>query len=219
MIKKIAAITLLSAVLFSCSTSNEVVSNGLFQKRKYNKGWYANKSAKVKDSKGDNTKEILVEEIAQQNEITNDVVAKQEVKTISREFVAKSDYTRKNETVLASNENSKEVIKTNSVIIAKQENAIAIEELKRIVEAKPVEIREVLSKKGSGSSGLGLLVLVLLAIFIPPVAVLLVDGLSSRFWIDLILALLGIGAFGLLGALGGIAYLAAIIYALIIVLE
>ena len=43
---------------------------------------------------------------------------------------------------------------------------------------------------------------------------------SKRFWIDLILAILGFGVgFWLLGGLGWLCGLAAVIYALLIVLE
>ena len=217
MIKKITAITLLSAVLFSCSTSNEVVSNGFLQKRKYNKGWYANKSAKVKSSKEDNAKEIYeIEEVAE-NSIAQTTVSKQEIKSISKEYVSNKDVVVKEErTILASNEN--DVIVSTSKIIVQEQNAIVLEDLKRVSETKAVEIKEKSNKNASNGSGLGLLVLILLAIFIPPVAVLLVDGIGQPFWIDLILAVLGLGGFGLIGALGGLAYLAAIIYALIIVL-
>ena len=69
-----------------------------------------------------------------------------------------------------------------------------------------------------GESGAMLVLLVILAIIIPPLAVFIYEGATTRFWIDLILALVGIGL-GL--GLGGIAYLAAlaaVIYALLIVL-
>ena len=39
------------------------------------------------------------------------------------------------------------------------------------------------------------LILILLCIFIPPLAVLIVDGLKAPFWIDLILWLIAIGAY------------------------
>lgn len=91
MIKKITAVALLTAILASCSTSNEVVSNGFFQKRKYNKGWYANKSTKVKDSKAENTKEEFVAEtpVNKENSIAQTVVVKEEIKPISKQYVIK----------------------------------------------------------------------------------------------------------------------------------
>ena len=69
-----------------------------------------------------------------------------------------------------------------------------------------------------GSSSVSLVVLILLAIFISPVAVYLYDNKASkRFWIVLILWLVGIGlGLGFL-SLFGLALLVAIIYALLIV--
>jgi uncharacterized membrane protein YqaE (UPF0057 family) len=46
------------------------------------------------------------------------------------------------------------------------------------------------SKTTADRSGVMTVILVLLAIFIPPLAVLLVDGLKLPFWLDLLLTLL-----------------------------
>lgn len=43
---------LVCSILASCSTSNQVVSNKLFQKRKYQKGWHINSSKTLKKEKG-----------------------------------------------------------------------------------------------------------------------------------------------------------------------
>jgi uncharacterized membrane protein YqaE (UPF0057 family) len=50
--------------------------------------------------------------------------------------------------------------------------------------------------------------------------VFIYEGTTNRFWIDLVLAILGFGVgFWLLGGLGWLCGLAAVIYALLIVLE
>jgi uncharacterized membrane protein YqaE (UPF0057 family) len=62
-------------------------------------------------------------------------------------------------------------------------------------------------------------VLVILALLIPPLAVFLFEGATKRFWIDLILAIIGIGiGFGILH-IAFLCALIAVIYALLIVLE
>ena len=75
----------------------------------------------------------------------------------------------------------------------------------------------------AAESGAMLVLLVILAIFIPPLAVFIFEGVTTRFWIDLVLAIIGWAAFGLLfgvvGGLAGLCMLAAIIYALLIVLS
>lgn len=193
MIKKITAIAMLTAILASCSTSNEVVSNGFFQKRKYNKGWYANKSTKVKETKGDNTKEEFVAEksgVIEENTIAQSVVVKEEIKPISKQYITKEDVVAQpQKTVLASTDKKEEKIVSTSVVIANEQNAVAFEELKKVSEMAPVEIKTVESKSG-GDAGVALLLLVILAILLPPLAVFLVDGIGTKFWISLILTLL-----------------------------
>jgi uncharacterized membrane protein YqaE (UPF0057 family) len=58
----------------------------------------------------------------------------------------------------------------------------------------------------------------ILAFLIPPLAVYLIDGVSNRFWLNLILFLLGWGAFGWLGGIFWLCGLIAIVHALLIVL-
>lgn len=72
-------------------------------------------------------------------------------------------------------------------------------------------------RKNSSSSDVELILLVIIALFIPPLAMFLYDGeASSRFWISLVLMLLAIPLWGTLGAL---ALLASIIYTLYIILS
>jgi uncharacterized membrane protein YqaE (UPF0057 family) len=67
--KKIISILVALAVIASCTTSNQVVSNKLFQKRKYQKGWHINNSKKLDKSTGVDKKE---ETVAQNQEIEVD---------------------------------------------------------------------------------------------------------------------------------------------------
>ena len=64
-----------------------------------------------------------------------------------------------------------------------------------------------------------LIILIILAILIPPLAVFIYEGATSRFWIDLILAIIGYGVgFLFFPHLAFLCGLAAVIYALLIVL-
>lgn len=75
-------------------------------------------------------------------------------------------------------------------------------------------------KKAGSDVSANTLLLVLLAILIPPVAVYLHEGATNnRFWISVLLTILGLILFGSIG--GGILFLGtlpAIIYALIVIL-
>ncbi len=73
----------------------------------------------------------------------------------------------------------------------------------------------------STSSDIPLIILVILAIIIPPLAVALFEGITTRFWIDLVLALVGWSVGWALVGLGlaALCGLAAVIYAVLIVLS
>jgi uncharacterized membrane protein YqaE (UPF0057 family) len=63
------------------------------------------------------------------------------------------------------------------------------------------------------------LLLLILAILIPPLAVYLHQGeINTKFWIALVLWLLGLGLFGILTSLAWIGLLPSIIYAILVIL-
>jgi uncharacterized membrane protein YqaE (UPF0057 family) len=110
--------------------------------------------------------------------------------------------------------------KTENTAVTGQNNTLTAsitkkERVQRIMNF----IKDRIVNKGSTASvgQYSMLLLVVLAILIPPLAVFLARGAHTDFWIDLILALFGLGFFA--NILFGIAYLIAIIYALVIVLK
>ncbi|MEZ4829249.1 MAG: YqaE/Pmp3 family membrane protein [Bacteroidia bacterium] len=83
-------------------------------------------------------------------------------------------------------------------------------------EARKAMVKQLFSRDKTAED-LDPIILIVLAILIPPLAVYLYDGsATNRFWLNLILALLGYGALGFLGFyyIGG---LIAVIHALLIV--
>ena len=204
---------LTTLILGSCSTSNEVVGGGIFQKRKYNDGVYWNRNSNLKESSGKSEKGL-------------DIFKDDEKSSAS--FYNNSN----NEIITASNEETKEnvsdVVNVDAleILVSEASNVTLIAET---IESKKV-ISEMSQKKISGKlvdtkpapvdDTAMLIILVILAILIPPLAVFIYEQATSRFWIDLILAILGFGVgFWLLGGLGWLCGLAAVIYALLIVLE
>jgi len=79
---------------------------------------------------------------------------------------------------------------------------------------------EHISQRSQTSSDVNLILLVILAIILPPLAVFLFEEASTRFWITLILWLVGWGVgLALLGLeLAALCALVAVVYALLIVL-
>ncbi|GAB4131063.1 MAG: hypothetical protein Fur0041_01010 [Bacteroidia bacterium] len=80
--------------------------------------------------------------------------------------------------------------------------------------------------KADGGSDTDQLILVILALLIPPLAVYLFEGLTKRFWVDLICFIIGVGFWGFFGYSGygrffywGWLALFSVIYAVLIVLE
>lgn len=63
-VNKGIGLILLISFLFSCSTSNQVVSNKLIQKRKYNKGWHVNSNQDF--TKKRKSSEARTESVAQE---------------------------------------------------------------------------------------------------------------------------------------------------------
>lgn len=208
------------ALATSCSTSNDVASNRGIQKRKYNKGFFVSKNTKSfdKKSKTENTKQILVEEevaevINSQTEASNEMNSNKNISLDENNNIAEQSNTKTStktnlkESTIKIDKNKSDVKDYNTF----ENNEISKKDVKRKKKRNP-------KTKRNPSSDVDLILLILIAIFIPPLAVFLYEGVTTRFWIDLILTLLGWGILGWLlpGAflLGG---LIAIIYALLIV--
>lgn len=97
----------------------------------------------------------------------------------------------------------------------KEQRQLRKEQRRSFRKAVREQFRQI--RQNSSSSDVELILLVIIALFIPPLAMYLYDGeASSRFWISLVLMLLAIPLWGTLGAL---ALLASVIYTLYIILS
>lgn len=213
----------LALILGSCGTSNSVVNNGLIQKRKYNKGFFLKSNGQFKTAKAD-AKEERTFAVSEVNTQENEVIRAEVPVTVAPKTIASLQTPvelKAQETVQAgvSTPVSK-VSKASSVSkVDIAEKTDSRRDVRKDVREQVKNLRK-LESNSSGADGMTIL-LVILAIIIPPLAVGLFEGITTRFWIDLILALLGWGLlYWLIGPhlawLGG---LAAIIYALLIVLS
>ncbi len=195
--KGIIAIAIV-ALASSCSTSNDVASNRGIQKRKYNKGFFVSKNAKGLNhqNKDEQTKAVVIkEEVAEvintQENVQNEVAT--EVKTTEVNNITAVETPVNNDNNTESfNDNTSKTTNNNSETIEDDvtEN--------KIVTKKDVkkQIRNHKKQKDNSNSGsdVDLVVLVILAIFLPPLAVFLYEGATTRFWINLILTILLITA-------------------------
>lgn len=173
--------------LASCSTSNEVVKNGLFQKRKYNKGWYINSSKSVKNNKSIVTED---EDVALENNSINEVsselnnnlvdntsntVVKEEVQDLAFDNTVKEEKKSNFITVFKkkteSKNNESQVNSINDNTIAYQSEAFDY-----ITKAEPTKVDKADKTNGGGSLSTNKLLLIIIAIFISWLAVGLYTG-------------------------------------------
>ncbi|MGV6861880.1 MAG: YqaE/Pmp3 family membrane protein [Putridiphycobacter sp.] len=215
----VAAVLLIT----SCSTSNDVASNRGIQKRKYNKGFYMSKKSNGFDKAKAVENEVAVNEKSTPIVQEKESISKSE---IVNEATAEFPVTEKTE-VIVNEEN-----KTTAVISSKSDDEMInnnevegnkLETVKTVNKTTKNSVKQLKTKKSRTSAPAGgdveLILLVILALILPPLAVFLYEGASTRFWIDLILALLGWGVLGFL--IPGLAFLGgliAVVYALLIVL-
>lgn len=206
-------------LMFSCATSNDVVSGRFIQKRKYNDGFYIangkrfNKTDKVKtdqndelvytDSNTETTVEAPVKNEAPV-ELQNNVPAAEPLIIAETPEVKTENVAEQNSDIAVKNEENNEEVSVKS---------------ERKKEVKTIQTK--LSENAGSSGDVMLVLLVILCFILPPLAVFLFEGATTRFWIDLILAIVAIGLgwwfFG--PGIAGLCGLIAVIYALLIVLS
>lgn len=217
---KILTLLLSIFILASCGTSHDVVDGGLFQKRKYNKGYHVSKKTKVSSTNGGDKAEVAFNSTIEKvdpklNEISTDPIDNSHI------IVEELDQSEIESTTVQDNKNQSTHFKSKISITKTNLPSIGTRKLNAPATNgsafKPSS--EIFGLKEVAMDGMTIL-LIILAILIPPLAVGLYEGITSRFWIDLLLALIGwgLGWFLLGPQLAWVAGLAAVIYALLIVL-
>ncbi len=184
--KKLVSVALGALLIAGCSTSNEVASNKLFQKRKYQKGWHVNASPRF-DKNSVHTEEELVEA----REVLVETEKEEKVLVASQSINASQ-----NETI----EFSEELVEEMNVIFFQKfqsentENVTKLDLPSTALEIEPIELNEVeiepsnqqISPSNTESNSTDddmLLLLYLCAIFIPFVAV----GIATDWELDKVL--------------------------------
>ena len=199
--KRIASITLGIIFLTACSTSNEVSSNRLFQKRKYQKGWHINSSKKIdKSSKGEKHEEIAINSdiVKTKSKVVDSKTLKKDESTqvtnqsisINSETVVTNTESNGEDKLIKPNkevknvENAESKSSSNSIVqIQEENNSLESNEAENIISI------ESSSDSSSGGSDVGIVLLVILAILLPPLAVFLARGVGTEFWISVLLTI------------------------------
>lgn len=97
-----------------------------------------------------------------------------------------------------------EAVKSNEIIIKKEWEKLSKKEKRAKKRAFRKSIKELVKSARQRASDTDLLLLVIIAILLPPLAMALYDGITNRFWISLLLTLLF--------------YLPGLIYTLVVIL-
>jgi uncharacterized membrane protein YqaE (UPF0057 family) len=212
------------ALLASCSTSNDVVSGRGIQKRKYNDGYYISLGKKYHNNKkSDSQNETVLENEVEYTasvpspksplktpEVNLNESTENEIQVPQPVYTAESDFESTEATTLESKPTHATKNKTKPSTKIEPGRTYSPKHIQTIVA----------DRSAAASGGVMLVLLVILAIILPPLAVGIFEGITTRFWIDFILWILGWGVgWWLLGGLGGLCTLIAIIYAILIVLS
>lgn len=166
--KKVLVFALGLSILASCSTSSDVASNKLFQKRKYQKGWNVNTPKKYDKSSEQVSEEIAsAEETTVQEEVTTPVSTEQTTvsTTVAQEVTVMNEVTASYEEVA---EEIAVISNTSTVEVAETIEAFVAENV------TPIEAQEISAENedSSSSSSMGAeWYLYVLAFFIPWLAV------------------------------------------------
>ncbi|RMF03672.1 MAG: YqaE/Pmp3 family membrane protein [Bacteroidetes bacterium] len=100
----------------------------------------------------------------------------------------------------------------------KEERKLRREQRREFRKALRAELRK--ARKAGNNSDVEVVLLIIIALILPPLAMFLYDGgASSRFWITLVLSLAGFLLWGILGFLGSLAALASVLFALWVIIS
>lgn len=158
-------------VLGSCATSNEVNGGGVFQKRKYTKGFYWNKGTSANESASVlKSEKLKTDEVNSFNTFDTEKSSENEVNSSALNSAQSPNLVQKTEKEVAiskkQNVNSLKSIKSNSVV------EWTTNPIKKIVQSQSKSVKEAVSRAKAPSGGgdlgyiLGIILLILLIVLL-----------------------------------------------------
>lgn len=193
-------------VLGSCATSNEVNGGGIFQKRKYTKGFYWNKGTSANESASVlKSEKLKTDEVNSFNTFDTEKSSENEVNSSALNSAQSPNLVQKTEKEVAiskkQNVNSLKSIKSNSVV------EWTANPIKKIVQSQSKSVEEAVSRakapRNDGQLGylLGIILLVILLLLLFTVLDALLGGLLSWILRIVILVVIIVLILRLLGVL------------------
>ena len=197
---------LTTLILGSCSTSNEVVGGGIFQKRKYNDGVYWNRTSNLKESSGKNEKghDIFKDEekssVSLYNESTKDLTSFAVNQKVADEIqIDEANSSELNSSFILVDKN--ELPENNSSSQADNQKTSVIEKTKEYRNTAKKE-----NKRKNNKADDMFIIAVILALLIPPLGVAVHTNID---WTKVVICLL----------LTFLFFLPGMIYALLVVFD
>lgn len=182
-----------AALISSCNSSSDLTSSSFIQKRKYTKGFHVDFGAKKHDKPA---VAASIERAAPAREVAP-VDASKPGSQGSLLTASASDAIDETSAASAVNKRSFEPESTEMPADMAASDATAVQfkadidrrEMRKSIRSHRKAARNA-AAAGASASGESLLLYVIIAIFIPPLAVGLLYGISTEFWISLLLTIL-----------------------------
>lgn len=229
--KRLTVLNLMIAItliLGACSTSNDVVSNRLITKRKYTKGFHINKKSSLKSTDEQKDENLAFDEKTPSNVPLESIsYTKEEATTISTNtpsnedlelaFLDPSSYQGEHETAMQGMSDNSARNQDNKKSENTVKKAQSGKQYLHSAKVKQPILKDIDDSKRVDDT-VYLILMVICAIILPPLAVGIHRGIVGIFWLDLVLFLIAIGGlfwFPLIGLAG----LAAVIIALLVVFD
>lgn len=196
---------LLGGIFFFSSCAQD---RGLtIEKRRYGKGFYVHVSGKPETKAEKNTVAEEQSALVQENELP---AAEQKTAFNKNNTATQMAESERSAFTVQLHPEKKKPVPVSPAKKATEQKQPVKEKLKKVLKKTPLS---------QPDGDLDQIIMVILALLIPPLAVYLKEGLSKRFWVDLICYLLG-GAFFLTPYFyGGGLLLFAVVFAILIVLD
>ncbi len=193
-------------LLGSCATSNEVNGGGIFQKRKYTKGFYWNKGTSANESASVlKSEKLKTDEVNSFNSFNNEYTSENAISSISLNSNQSANLTQKTEKAVSISRkhhvNSANSIKSKSIV------EWTANPVKKIAESQSKSVKETISRakapRNDGQLGylLGIILLVILLLLLFTVLDAILGGLLSWILRIVILVVIIVLLLRLLGVL------------------
>ncbi len=186
------------AILSSCSTSNEVVSNNFITKRKYNKGFHIDfKKRYISEKESDLAiNDLKKNQLAlEENDVTENQDFQEDVTTVSNEIIVNQEESIESD--VAFNDVNFNSIENSNSFLSREKTLIESNKVtKNSSDNKTKNFKSIENKKNSFKNIIKgvdekTILLVILCFILSPLAVFLHQGTwNTKCWINLLLFVL-----------------------------